>query len=334
MSQPIRILFIHNALTEFVGLDLEELRKKFVVTERFENSRAINPLVLWRQVKAHDLVFGWFASWHTLLPVQFAKLAGKPAVVVVGGYDVANMPEIGYGHQRGGFKRTASRWTVHTATCVVSTSDYSHAEVGRHLGLTNGQTRRIYLGVPDKFGVLPTSVRNRTALTVGNVNRSNLTRKGHEAFVRSAALLPDVKFVLAGDWQDDAIDFLRGIASSNVEFTGRVSERALIDYYRASSVYVQASLHEGFGMSVAEAMLGGCIPVVTRAGALPEVTGESAVFIESTRPTAIAEAIARALSSSDYDRQACRERILKYFPLEQRGRNLEQIVLELTNGKA
>src|SRR5262249_10491095 len=111
-----KILFVHNELTEFVRLDLEELRKEFEVTERFDRSRFLNPAALWQQVSQHDLVFGWFASWHTFLPLQFARIQRKPSVLVVGGYDVADMPEINYGHQRGGLKRWVSRRAMRSAT--------------------------------------------------------------------------------------------------------------------------------------------------------------------------------------------------------------------------
>lgn len=330
MSRPIRILFVHNALTEFVRLDLEELRKRFEVTEWLESSRAVNPFTLWQRVREHDVVFGWFASWHTFLPVEFAKMLGKPSVLVVGGYDVANMPEIGYGHQRGGLKKSISSRAVRVATKVITISNYSRAEIARNLGLTNGRAQSIYLGVPDKFGHLPSSPRARVVLTVGNVNRSNLTRKGHEPFVRAAASLPDVRFILVGAWQDDAIDSLRAIASSNVEFAGRVSEEVLADFYRKSSVYVQASLHEGFGMSVAEAMLAGCIPVINKAGALPEIVGETGVIVDSVEAHALADGIQKALAFPEGARRLCRQRILDQFPLEARGRNLAEIISNVT----
>src|SRR5678816_508386 len=82
-----KILFVHNAPTHFVRLDLEQLRERYDVTECYLRSRWINAASMWQQVRTHDLVFGWFASWHTFLPLLFAKLLRKPSLLVIGGYD-------------------------------------------------------------------------------------------------------------------------------------------------------------------------------------------------------------------------------------------------------
>jgi glycosyltransferase involved in cell wall biosynthesis len=321
-----KILFVHNHPTQFVRLDLAELQKRYQVTECYLPSRWVNTAALWRQVKMHDLVFGWFASWHTYLPIKFARLLRKPSVLVIGGYDLANIPEIGYGHQRGGMKRWLSRRTMHSASCLITNSGYSQQEAVRNAGLAQSEVNAIYHGVPDPFGALPQGPRARMALTVGNVDRSNLLRKGHEAFVRTAALLPDVEFVLAGAARDDASDYLRTIATPNVTLTGRLSDEVLNDYYRKASVYVQTSRHEGFGLSVAEAMLAGCVPVVTRVGALPEVTGDSGIFIQAAEPALIAQGIEKGLTYSNEARASIRQRILDRFPMEKRGQLLEQLI--------
>ena len=104
--------------------------------------------------------------------------------------------------------------------------------------------------------------------------RLNLERKGHRPFVLAARELPDVRFVLAGRWDDDAIDVLRADAPENVLFTGYLEDEELDAWFRRAAVYAQPSLHEGFGLSLAEAMLAGAVPVVTKAGALPEVVGD------------------------------------------------------------
>jgi len=333
VTEPTQnILLVHNGAVQFVRQDLDTLRRSHRVTECFLRSRRINPFTIWQQVRAHDLVFGWFASWHTFLPLLFARLLNKPSVLIVGGYDVANMPQIGYGHQRGGIKKWVSRWTMRCATQVVSTSDYSNRETTVNASIPKTRVRTVYVGVPDPFGSLPQEPRSRTVLTVGNVDRSNLQRKGHEPFVRTAALMPDVNFVLVGNWKDDAIAYLRSIATANVTFTGRVSDEELLDHYRNASVYVQASLHEGFGLSVAEAMLAGCVPVVNRVGSLPEVVGDTGIYIESPDPMETSKAIETALASPEAARASIRQRILDEFPMEKREELLEQLIRPLLNG--
>jgi glycosyltransferase involved in cell wall biosynthesis len=313
-------------LTEFVRLDLEELRRRYQVTEYYQRSRLINPIALWRLMRTHDLIFGWFASWHTFLPLLIAALCHKPSVLVVGGYDVANMPEIGYGHQRGGLRKWVSRGAMRLASRLITNSNYSLNEVVNNGGLPREKVCVSYHGVPDRWGSLPPGPRKRMALTVGNVDRDNLQRKGLEPFVRAAALLPDVDFVLVGNWKDDAIEHLRAIATPNVSFPGQLTSDQLLDYYARAAVYVQASRHEGFGLSVAEAMLAGGVPVTTGAGALEEVTGNCGVRLSSTDPAEVARAIVTALDLPDEARTAMRARILEHFPLSKRGRELQQFV--------
>ena len=324
-----RILFVHNSPTQFVQLDLEELRKRYGVTECYLRSRWVNAVSIWRQVSSHDLVFGWFASWHTFLPLLFARRLGKPSLLVIGGYDIANMPDIGYGHQRGGVKRWVSRRTIRLANRLVTNSYYSRQEAARNDVVPEAQVQPVYHGVKDPFSSLPQTSRGRIALTVGNIDRSNLRRKGHEDFVQAGALMPDVNFILAGAWKDDAVEYLRSIATPNVTFTGWLTDEALWDCYRKAAVYVQASRHEGFGLSVAEAMLAGCIPVVTRAGALPEVTGNFGVTIAEPEPSAIAHAIQKALTHEDDTRIVIRQTILDRFPMKKRGQALDRLIVQL-----
>jgi glycosyltransferase involved in cell wall biosynthesis len=255
-----RILFVHNYPTRFVTLDLALLRERYQVTELFLERRLLNPLSILAQVQRHDLVFAWFASWHSFFPLLFANVLRKPSLLVIGGYDLANMPEIGYGHQRGGLKKWVACLTMRLATCLMTNSYYSQKEAERNAGVPKQRIQVVYHGVPDPLGELPLGSRAPMALTVGNLDRSNLRRKGHELFVLAARLVPDVEFVLAGAWKDDAVEYLRTISSPNVAFTGWVDDKTLLDYYRSASVYVQASAHEGFGLAVAEAMLADASP--------------------------------------------------------------------------
>jgi glycosyltransferase involved in cell wall biosynthesis len=321
-----QILFVHNDQASFVRTDLQLLRQRYLVTDLYLGSKRIAPAAILGAVARHDLVVGWFASWHTFLPVLFARALGKPSLLVVGGYDLANMPEIDYGHQRGGLKKWVSRLAIRMATRLVTNARYSQCEAERNIGIPRERLHVVYHGVADAFGTPPDHPRAPIALTVGNIDHSNLYRKGHEPFVRAAALLPDVRFVLVGAWKDAAIDRLRAIATPNVSFAGRVDDAALLEHFRQASVYVQASLHEGFGLSLAEAMLAGCVPVVTRAGALPEVVADTGIYLDSNVPAAVAAGIRAGLAADASMRCQAREHILRSFPLAKRGDDLSKLI--------
>jgi glycosyltransferase involved in cell wall biosynthesis len=249
---------------------------------------------------------------------MLARLLNRPSVLVIGGYDVANMPEIGYGHQRGGLKKWISRWTIYNATSLLTFSQFSKQEIQRNVTIPGNRIRMAYIGFNDPFGSLPVTSKEKLVLTTGNIERGNLYRKGHLAFAQAAALLPHVQFVLAGAWRDETAAQLIAQDLPNLIVTGWLEPNELLEYYRRASVYVQASQHEGFGMAVAEAMLAGCIPVVTRVGALPEVVGDTGIYLESQTPEAIASGIQKAMGFGIEARAQARERVLSHFPLQAR----------------
>jgi glycosyltransferase involved in cell wall biosynthesis len=317
-----RILYVTNTRSRFIDIDRALLAEQHDVRELFCRPGRVDPLEVARGVRWADAIVGWFAAWHMVLPLVLARAFRKPSLLIVGGFDVAALPGIDYGDQRPGIRRPVGRWVMGSATRLMTNSAFSRDEAAANTGIPAARFEVVHHGLPDPFGTLPAGGARAGALTVGAVVRSNLHRKGHEAFVRAAAELPDVEFTLVGPWGDDAVDQLRAMATPNVTFTGRIDDAALLDRYRTASVYVQPSRHEGFGMSVAEAMLGGCIPVVTRAGALPEVVGDAGVYAHAPAPPAVASAVRTALAADDAARRAARERVLERFTLARRREGL------------
>jgi glycosyltransferase involved in cell wall biosynthesis len=317
-----RILFASPSDASFIRIDRELLAERWPVREWRQPGRATNLFRLVPMLLRSDVVVGWWASWHTFWPVTLAWLLGKPSLLIVGGFDTANMPDIGYGFQQGGARRRLSRWVMRRATRLVTNSHYSQEEIERNIGFPAERVGVIHHGLPDPYGRLPDGQRERLAVSVGLVTRDNLAIKGQRLFVDAARHAPDVVFVLAGPWRDDAVDSLRADAAPNVAFTGWLEQQDLDALLRQAAVYVQPSRHEGFGVAVAEAMLAGCVPVVTRAGALPEVVGDAGVIVDADEPEAVAAAVRRALDLGPEAGSRARERVLRRFPLEVRRRGL------------
>jgi glycosyltransferase involved in cell wall biosynthesis len=329
MSERPRILFVHSGKASFVAIDREILADRWDVEDLYQPGRVPNVLQVVPAVMRADLVFGWFASWHTFLPITLAWLLRKPSVQIVGGFDTANMPDIGYGYQQGGLRRWASRWIMRRAGRLITNSHYSRSEIAANTPIPPERVTVVHHGVPDPFGPLDVErEREPLALTVGHLVTTTLMQKGHRPFVEAAHHLPDVGFVFVGKWHDDAIEQLREIAPSNVEFTGWLSDEDLESLYRRASVYVQASRHEGFGLAVAEAMLAGCVPVVMDVTAMPEVVNGAGVLITSQSPEAVAAGVRDALALGPEAHDAARGRILAEFPLEIRREGIQRVVME------
>jgi glycosyltransferase involved in cell wall biosynthesis len=322
-----RILYVHSRKASFVAIDREILAERFDVEDLYQPGRWPDPVAVVRGVLRADLVFGWFASWHTFFPITLAWLLRRPSVLIVGGFDTANMPDIGYGHQQGGLRRHASRWIFRRAGRLITNSNYSLSEIERNTPIPPGRVTVVHHGVPDPFGADPAD-KERAALTVGAIDRTTLVQKGQLPFVEAARELPDVDFVVAGRWLDDAVQQLRAAAPTNVKLTGWLSDEDLLALYRRCAVYVQASRHEGFGLAVAEAMLGGCVPVVMNVTAMPEVVGDTGILIESQRAPEVAAGIRRALELGPDASRRARERILTTFPMASRRMGILQVVDE------
>jgi glycosyltransferase involved in cell wall biosynthesis len=328
MSRP-RILYVHSRKASFVAIDREIVAERYEVEDWYQPGRWPNLIGLVPALLRADLVFGWFASWHTFFPMTLAWLLRKPSVQIIGGFDTANMPDIGYGYQQGGLRRWASRWIMRRAGRLVTNSNYSRSEIAANTPIPPADVTVVHHGVPDPFGPLDERrERERLALTVGAIDAGTLVQKGQLPFVEAAARLPDVRFVFVGKPLDDAIERLRAAAGPNVEFKGWVSDEELRDLYARASVYVQASRHEGFGLAVAEAMLAGCVPVVMDVTAMPEVVDGAGVLIASQDPDAVAAGIREALALDAGAHRRARQRILDEFPIEIRRAGILRVVAE------
>ena len=272
-----------------------------------------------------DVVFCWFANYEAFVAIALSQVLNKKTAVVVGGQDVTTIPELEYGlalHRRTHFYQL---FALTRAMKVLPIS--RDAEKGALRFLRDAtKVTLIYLGV-DLKRFQPSDTKRSKAITVGAVNRRNLDRKGLESFVKSAAYLPGVEFVLIGQFQDSAIDYLRSIATKNVRFAGFLPESELIRQYQQAKVYVQVSAHEAFGVPLAEAMACECVPVVTDRGAIPEVVGETGIYVPYGDAAATAEGIKRALESNNGI--MARTRVEEMFTFDKRRKELLKAINDL-----
>jgi glycosyltransferase involved in cell wall biosynthesis len=129
----------------------------------------------------------------------------------------------------------------------------------------------------------------RYALAVGAIQG----RKNQRAAL-AAANEVGLELVVVGPTKDEHV--ARELREGGARLEGYVPIERLAALYRGAACLVQASLHEGFGLPVLEAMASG-VPVVTVADpALVEVAGDAAVVVGEE---SLANGLRRALADRE-----------------------------------
>ncbi len=325
----MNVLFVHNWLQPFVRTDLRLIEENHSVTEvnfRWSPSCVLRLLL---QVRRCDLVFGWFAGHHLYPSAELAKTLGKRVIVASSDYDLANEPWFEYGSMRGGFRKWIGNRVFSLADFVLVPSEFSR-KLALQNTVLNMFPERVRI-MPHGFEptLLPTLAKEKIVVTAGGLNAENWIRKGHREFVEVARRTPATKFYLVGrPVSHKFLEWVRSQSPPNLDATGFLEDRHLSNLLARAKVYLQLSYMEGFGCSVAEAMLAGCVPVVSRSGSLPEVVGECGYYVDYGDIPGACAAVQAALEDPRMAGMA-RKRILDNFPTERRREALQAILNEL-----
>ena len=314
-----KILFVYTDLSSFVKTDLEILQRHFdVKIIQWTRTRDVKNMLrsIWYILRT-DLSFIWFAGGHAARVVFLSKLFGKKSIVIVGGYEVANVSEINYGMMTSPKSTRKAKYVLKSADKLIAISEFSKKEILKYTSPKN--VGLVYNGVDCNKFKSNDEKNDNSVITVG----SKIKLKGLDTFIESARLLLEKKFMIIG-LPEDVINYLKTSKPANVELVGVVSHDDIFQYYQKAKVYCQLSYRESFGMALAEAMACECVPVVTDNAALPEVVGDTGFYVPYGDPEATAEAIEKALNSNKG--KEARKRIKNMFPIERREKELEELI--------
>lgn len=146
--------------------------------------------------------------------------------------------------------------------------------------------------------------------------------------------------VIAGKIEDSSkrelLTFLNECYHHLVYFCGYVSDNELSYLYRNAKVFAFPSLYEGFGYPPLEALRCGTLSVVSRRSSIPEVMGESALYVDDPLdPEAFALKVNELIEDTELEKRLLKsgKRILETYTLEKFREKLQAIYEEILKEK-
>ena len=322
-----KILYIISGETGFKKTD-EEILRSFAVVRKYNYLTFLdylNPKMFFDFLWADSLLI-WFASKHAITAVLLNYLFNKPIYIIAGGFDVANLPKIKYGAMQGGSRSKIGRWLLSRANSIIAVSKSNRREIIENGKVLPRKVKLIYNAIP-KITPIAYNKKKNQVLTVGEINEETYLRKGLDRFIQVAEKMKNLQFFHIGKWTDNQgrtnfkmIEYVKSISPPNINYLGYVDKKELEKYYEESKIYLQLSRHEAFGVSVAEAMIYGCIPIVSNAYALPEVVNGRGYVVQTIQETI---SIAKRILNEDFKSA----RVKNPFPIFQRERGFRKILV-------
>ncbi len=335
-----KILYFYPIYTSFVQSDYVLLKERYSV-RRFHFHAAqkiLTPYYLLLQLLfilyhlwSADKFVSQFSGYHSFLPALLGKYFRKPHYIILHGTECNNFPEYNYGYLIRPllfwFSKKSLAWSsklLPVSEALVST-EYTYRETRYRMqgfkqfyGNINTPYEVIHNGVAiDQFPIINYSERNpHTFLTVAtgldSANRRAI--KGIDLVIELARLTPENNYTFIGASKSPDLDL-----PVNVIVVEYVPNHELVNYYNKHAFYIQVSASEGFGISVCEAMLCGCVPIVSNVGILPLIAGPKGYVLMTKEVTELVKLV--ELAKTEYDATKLpgyRDHIVEHFDISLR----------------
>lgn len=290
-----------------------------------------------RNIRSSDILYSWFADYHSFPVVILGKLFRKDTVIIVGGNDAVSVPEIKYGvFYKKGFRQFCVKQTYKMASLILPVHK-SLIEGVNYYADKNGLGTGVKYFVKDiKASVIevPTGydseiwrfdadlTKEKSVVTTAGVkNMRSFILKGLPLFIEVAKALNEYTFIIIGV-SSELKKIIEADLPENLVIYDYIPNDQLVKYISKSKVYCQFSLSEGLPNALCEAMLCECIPVGSSANGIPDGMGDAGYVLKERDVSQAVSLVKQALESKGELGKKAREHIINQYSHQRRENTL------------
>jgi glycosyltransferase involved in cell wall biosynthesis len=315
---------------------LEFYREDILAFERLGFSVDTENRIWSAAVAEGDLLYAWWGA--TALPVLLAwRLRGRKCVLT---------GAVAFGDRDLG--PAVRRWTRRALVLIASRVANETLAVSKHEAdeLRRSGFRRArlaYHSVDVEFYVPGSKAASPRAVTVGQMNRASITRKGIDLCVAAMPIIrrqvPNFELDIVGPITSDGQGWIDAVSAADglegIHIHGKLSREGKRALLQEAWVYLQPSRHEAFGVAAVEAMACGTVPVHSPDGALAEVVGDAGIGLAARTADCLAEEVIRLVNDDDRRRvfEARSVERSAAFGRPQREKVLAAVVTDVLEGR-
>lgn len=341
------ILYFYPSEASYVDKDLKILSEKFRIVKLCVKTSAkwqLPFLMIYQKLlclyyfRAKYFVCQ-FAGYHSLIPVIVGKILGVKSVIILGGFDCASFPEINYGNYRKKVLGWFTAKSIENADILSPVHQKMIFYKYEYENFTNknqgysaftkkskAQVKVIYNGFYTDFFKDLNYQRKKNFVTIAAYNRDAVYYlKGIDLLEKAALKFSNINFTVVGV----SPDYINKKRPSNLIFIPFVEQEKLRQILNEHYFYCQLSISEGFPNSLCEAMLCGCIPVVSNVCSMPDIIGNCGFMLNNRNENDFFEIIEKLLVIENPYKlsQESRKRVVENFSFEQRQKALLELLI-------
>jgi glycosyltransferase involved in cell wall biosynthesis len=192
---------------------------------------------------------------------------------------------------------------------IICVSEYTKQDLVKNYRLNpdsidvvyNGYAQDLFYPQPDR-AILQKYNLNKYLLYVGDMRFYKNLSRCLEAF--NSLPLKDYQFVITGKKDDFFYPEIERqtaklAAKDRIIFLDYVPTAVLPSLYSMAQALVFASLYEGFGLPVLEAMACGCPVITSKVTSIPEIGGDSVLYVDPENVESIAQGMYQILTNTE-----------------------------------